>query len=95
MTARSSKTDWARLKREALKGIEPDMAHPDDAEASDRSIATAMAAKRRRGQRGPQKTPTKQSVNIRLSQEVLEHFKATGPGWQTRIDNALKKAAGV
>ncbi|TAN49419.1 MAG: hypothetical protein EPN26_11335 [Rhodospirillales bacterium] len=71
------------------------MRHPDDAEASDASIAKAMTAKRRRGQRGPQKSPIKQSVNIRLSQAVLEHFKKGGPGWQTRIDNALKKAAGV
>lgn len=32
----------------------------------------------------------KRSVNIRLSPDVLESFKATGRGWQTRIDNALK-----
>ena len=42
--------------------------------------------------RGPQKTPTKQLVSLRLSPEVLSHFKAKGPGWQTRIDNTLKSA---
>jgi uncharacterized protein (DUF4415 family) len=42
--------------------------------------------------RGPQKTPTKQLVSLRLSREVLSHFKAKGPGWQTRIDNALRSA---
>jgi uncharacterized protein (DUF4415 family) len=42
--------------------------------------------------RGPQKTPTKRAVSLRLSGEVVDHFKASGPGWQTRIDNALKKA---
>lgn len=42
--------------------------------------------------RGPQKTPTKRAVSLRLSREVVDHFKASGPGWQTRIDNALKKA---
>ncbi len=42
--------------------------------------------------RGPQKSPTKQLVSLRLSPEVLSHFKAKGPGWQTRIDNTLKSA---
>lgn len=45
--------------------------------------------------RGPQKAPTKVPVSIRLSPEVLEHFKAGGPGWQSRIDEALRKFAGV
>ncbi len=40
--------------------------------------------------RGPQKMPTKIATTIRLSPEVSEAFRATGPGWQTRIDNALK-----
>jgi uncharacterized protein (DUF4415 family) len=41
--------------------------------------------------RGPQKTPTKIPVSIRLSPEVISHFKAKGPGWQSRIDDALRK----
>ena len=45
--------------------------------------------------RGPQKAPRKVALSLRLSPEVVEHFKATGPGWQTRIDEALKKAAGL
>jgi uncharacterized protein (DUF4415 family) len=45
--------------------------------------------------RGPQKASTKVPVSIRLSPEVIEHFKAGGPGWQSRIDDALKKAVGV
>jgi uncharacterized protein (DUF4415 family) len=42
--------------------------------------------------RGPQKAPTKVPVSLRLSPEVVDHFKATGPGWQTRIDDALRAA---
>jgi uncharacterized protein (DUF4415 family) len=45
--------------------------------------------------RGPQKGPTKVAVSIRLSREVIERFKAGGPGWQSRIDQALRKAAGL
>jgi uncharacterized protein (DUF4415 family) len=43
------------------------------------------------GKRGPQKTPTKIPVSIRLSPEVVKHFKSTGPGWQSRIDTALRR----
>ena len=41
--------------------------------------------------RGPQKAPTKVAVSIRLSQDVVKHFKSKGPGWQSRIDDALRK----
>ena len=36
----------------------------------------------------------KVAVSLRLSRDVVERFKADGPGWQTRMDEALKKAAG-
>ncbi|MCA3722090.1 BrnA antitoxin family protein [Phenylobacterium sp.] len=38
----------------------------------------------------PRAAVTKQRTTLRLSREVLEQFRATGPGWQTRIDIALK-----
>lgn len=41
--------------------------------------------------RGPQKAQTKVPVSIRLSPEVIEYFKSGGPGWQSRIDDALRK----
>ncbi len=44
---------------------------------------------RLRGQRGPQKKPTKERVGLRLDHEVVEHFRATGPGWQSRINEVL------
>ena len=48
--------------------------------------------KRYKGQRGPQKTPVKTAVSLRLDKEIVEHFKAGGTGWQSRINEALKKA---
>ena len=41
--------------------------------------------------RGPQKSPTKVAVSLRLSPDVVAHFRATGAGWQTRIDEALRE----
>ena len=40
--------------------------------------------------RGPHKAPTKQLVSVRLSPDVLTALRATGPGWQTRVDAILR-----
>lgn len=42
--------------------------------------------------RGRPKGETKQLVSLRLDKEILERFRATGPGWQSRINEALRKA---
>jgi uncharacterized protein (DUF4415 family) len=38
---------------------------------------------------------TKTKVSIRLSPEVLEALRATGKGWQTRVDDVLRKELGL
>ena len=51
----------------------------------------------------PPSPQRKQLVSIRYSPEVIDYFKATGEGWQTRLDGVLKayvsrktrRAAGV
>jgi uncharacterized protein (DUF4415 family) len=43
----------------------------------------------------PRKESPKEAINIRLDPEVLTHFRATGPGWQSRINKALRKVAGL
>lgn len=54
----------------------------------------AILPKRKRGERGAQKTPVKEQVTLRLDPEVLAFFKKRGPGWQTRINETLKKSMG-
>jgi uncharacterized protein (DUF4415 family) len=96
-----SESDWDRV--EQLKETdripyapEDGPYDPNDAEATRAWLAQADLVRHgrvvRRGKRGPQKTPTKKLVSLRLSREVIDHFKAGGPGWQTRIDGALLKA---
>jgi uncharacterized protein (DUF4415 family) len=58
--------------------------HPDLAEWSE---------KRKQGQRGPQKAPLKQAISIRVDKDVLATFKATGRGWQKRMNAALRMGA--
>lgn len=41
----------------------------------------------------PPKTDRKVSVTLRLDRDIVERFKATGAGWQTRINSALKKSS--
>jgi uncharacterized protein (DUF4415 family) len=47
----------------------------------------------RRGR--PKSASPKEAVNLRLDPDVLEYFRKTGPGWQSRINEALRKAAGL
>jgi uncharacterized protein (DUF4415 family) len=43
--------------------------------------------------RGKQKAPTKQLISIRLDRDVIETFRATGDGWQARMNAALRAQA--
>ncbi len=43
----------------------------------------------------PKTSVTKSSVTLRLDPEVVARFKADGPGWQSRINAALRKASGL
>lgn len=65
----------------------------DDDIARMRPITEALptALQRTIRQRGKQHAPTKVKTSIRLSPDVIEHFKAEGDGWQRRIDQALKQ----
>jgi len=52
------------------------------------ALPAALQAKLR--VRGPQKAPTKERITIRLSPDVVQPFRDTGTGWQSRLDEALK-----
>lgn len=50
-----------------------------------------VAAYRGRGRpKGSVKADAKQQITLRLDRDVIERFRATGPGWQARINEALK-----
>lgn len=51
----------------------------------------AAVTQRRRGR---QKAPTKRLISLRLDPDVVEHFRSTGSGWQSRINDALRAAIG-
>lgn len=37
----------------------------------------------------------REMVSLRIDREVLDHFQADGPGWQDRVNAALRRAAGL
>lgn len=43
----------------------------------------------------PKSAAPKVALNLRLDPDVVDHFRATGPGWQSRINETLRKAAGL
>ena len=78
---------------------------PDAPEITDEQLAQAkpfgevfpaLADAMRKSVGGrPKSENPKVAVSLRLDQEVVARFKASGPGWQTRINDALRDAAGL
>jgi len=72
----SSKTDWERLAKMDDKGIDTsDIPELDDAFFQNAEL----------------RVPVKKPVTLRLDADVLEWFKAGGKGYQTRINQLLRK----
>ena len=92
-------TIWPTPEEEAeiQAGIDAD---PDVRELTDEDFARLRPAsevaphlaERHRHTRGKQKAPTKQQITIRLDADIAEHFRASGSGWQTRLNATLRKA---
>jgi uncharacterized protein (DUF4415 family) len=64
----------------------------------DAAEAAFKAATTKRPDPIPQNRPSapgvREQVTLRLDREVLDHFQADGPGWQDRINEALRKLIG-
>ena len=54
------------------------------------TLPKTLQSKLARRTRGAQLAPTKERITIRLSPDVVKTFRATGAGWQTRVDAALQ-----
>jgi uncharacterized protein (DUF4415 family) len=45
--------------------------------------------------KGPALPSVKEQVTLRIDRDVLDHFQEDGPGWQDRLNAALRKAANL
>ena len=93
---------WRPTEEESAEINQGIAADPDTYELTDEQIdnlkpwdqlqAEMKAAKEAKNKGGrPKADVTKEHINIRLSRDVLDAFRATGKGWQTRIDEVLKE----
>ena len=71
-------------------------ADPDDPEDGDVTVEALERALAERDERlrvrGAQHAPVKKQVTLRLDEDILARFRATGRGWQSRINAALRVA---
>jgi uncharacterized protein (DUF4415 family) len=79
-------------------------ADPDDWEATEEELANArpfaevfpeLMESIRRSRGRPAVENPKRQVTLRLDADVVENFRAGGRGWQSRMNAALRKAAGL
>ena len=64
-------------------------ADPDAQPLTPKQLKSMVPLRALRGR--PKSASTKQLVSVRYSPEVLAYFKATGEGWQSRMDGVLRK----
>lgn len=82
-----TKADWDAVDTPELTAEELATARP----FADAFPALAESAGKRLGR--PKLTHPKVAVSLRIDADVIEAFKASGQGWQSRMNDALRKAA--
>ena len=85
--AKKLKHTWSKVEN-APEWTEEQLARAEFAEGGKVLRQASGTLTRPRGR--PKKAETKELVRIRLSPVVMRYFRATGRGWQTRIDEALQ-----
>ncbi len=88
-------TDWGRVKREAAQGAAiPHTAADGPYDPNDAAAVAAYWGKATVKRGRPPLAVKRPTLNMRIDADVLDAFKATGPGWQTRINAVLRRAMG-
>ena len=86
-------SDLAKIDAHMIQPAEYDEAPELTAEFFDRAVIAINSVEQPRPRRGrPPSLNPKVHTRLRIDPDVLEHFKATGPGWQTRINAVLREA---
>ncbi|MBZ9739327.1 BrnA antitoxin family protein [Mesorhizobium sp. CO1-1-4] len=92
---KQSRAEALSLARKALAAMtnEENAAISVAAQADPDAQPTDVVSRRKAG-RPPLARP-KRAIQLRLDADVLDRFKADGDGWQTRMNEALRKAVGL
>jgi uncharacterized protein (DUF4415 family) len=82
-----TKEDWDAVDSPELTEEQLAQARPFS------EVFPELAEKMRRNIGGrPKLENPKKAISIRLDADVIEKFKRTGPGWQARMNDALRRA---
>ena len=79
----------------AAVAADPEASELDDAwfkRARPASEVVPHIVRRYRRTRGKQRAPTKTQITLRLDADLVLHFRETGKGWQTRVNDTLRSA---
>ena len=85
----SGKTAVAKKDAAIPYDLESDLYDPNDRKAVEAFWRTATI---KRGRGRPASVVKRPTLNMRVDADVLDAFKSTGPGWQTRINAVLLEA---
>jgi uncharacterized protein (DUF4415 family) len=92
-------TDEEEARIQAGIALDPDNPELTEEEFKlDRPFAEVfpeLAASIRRARGRPAMERPRKVVSLRMDQDVLDKFRATGKGWQSRVNEALRKASGL
>jgi len=90
MTAKrkSTKPDW--IDPDDAPELTPELAARAQISVGGKVVREATGTLTKRG-RPPIGSQPKEQVTLRLPVEVLDYFKADGPGWQTRVSEVLEQ----
>lgn len=92
-------TDAEEAEIQAMIASDPDNPELTEAEIADlrpfRDVFPDLAESIDRKLGRPKAESPKKAISIRLDQEVIDRFKASGEGWQSRMNEALRKAVGL
>ena len=80
---------WVETATGELIGPDPEIERPLADGKQEEPTTFAEVMRKQRGR--PKLERPKERITIRLSAEVMDHYRATGPGWQGRIDDALMR----
>jgi len=92
-------TDAEEAEIQAMIASDPDNPEMTEEELKElrpfREVFPELAASIDRKLGRPKAEAPKKAISLRLDQEVIDRFKATGDGWQSRMNEALRKAVGL
>ncbi|EHK55845.1 BrnA antitoxin family protein [Allomesorhizobium alhagi] len=89
--------DWKEAARKALANLD-EISDAEDASISADALADpdnppADDLLRRRGR--PVSPNRKRAIKLRIDPDVIDRFRQSGPGWQSRMNDVLRKAVGL